>query len=39
MFQENFMFPGLDDWNIRVKQQLLFIASVSVLSPLELSKY
>ena len=30
---------GLGYWNIRVKQQLIFITSVSVLSPLKISKY
>ena len=39
MFEENLMFPGARYWNIRLKQQLIFIASVSVLSPLKTSKY
>ena len=37
--EENVMFPGLDYWNIRVKQQFMFIASVSVLLPLKISIY
>ena len=38
--EENVMFPGLDYWNIRVKQQFMFIAAgVSVLLPLKISKY
>ena len=32
-------FLGLGYWNIRVKQQLIFVTSVSVLSPLKISQY